>query len=357
MNTNFVRATAGLAALTAAGLAGAQIYSGYPTSTYGYGNTTGLVRCESINSDRNLCRVDTRGGVQLYRQLSRENCIRGRNWEVRADGILVDDGCRADFTVGAVGTVATVGTATSPYLGRHTRTYIGTDRLGRPIYADRYVTASGMVVDAFGNPVNDAPSRGTYTLDRYGNQVYVGNGGGYYATDRNGNRVYVEPIATTGSGYYTTDRYGNRVWVAGNTMANGYYTTDRYGNRVWVAGTTTANGYYTTDRYGRRVYVDPAVRDYDYDNDGYDDRYENDGRYEGYGAYGGTYTSPVTTGTSVIQCASSTLGRTYCGDRNTSYTLRTDNNASCILNQTYGRDSNGTWVAGGCSLRLEATGY
>src|SRR5688572_9625090 len=269
MKTAFIRAAAGAAAV-AAGLAGAQTYSTYPSSTYpsyGYGGASGIVRCESINSRSNFCRVDTRGGVTLYRQLSRENCIRGRNWEVRSDGIVVDDGCRGEFAVGTMGTVRTVGTVGTPYAGRRTQTYIGTDRFGRPIYADRYVTSSGVVVDAFGNPVHDTPSRGTYTLDRYGNQVYVGNGGGYYATDRSGNRVYVEPIAIAGSGHYTTDRYGNRVWVAGSTMSNGHYTTDRYGNRVWVAGNTMASGYYTTDRNGNRIWVDSGAGGY------YTDRY------------------------------------------------------------------------------------
>src|SRR5688572_10806303 len=78
MKTALLRSAAGVATL-AAGLAGAQTYS--TTPSYGYAAApASIVRCESIGSDREFCRVDTRGGVQLHRQLSRTNCIRGRNW-------------------------------------------------------------------------------------------------------------------------------------------------------------------------------------------------------------------------------------------------------------------------------------
>jgi len=121
--------TAAATAALAAGLASAQTYSTYPG--YGYYDTSQprVVRCESINSRRNFCRVDTRGGVQVYRQLSSKDCVRGRTWRATADGIAVTGGCRAEFVVN------------TGYDNRY-QTYNGaytTDRYGRRIYDDRYV--------------------------------------------------------------------------------------------------------------------------------------------------------------------------------------------------------------------------
>jgi hypothetical protein len=336
MKANLVRAAAGATAL-AASLAGAQTYSTYPS--YGYSGAQGsVVRCESINSRSNFCRADTRGGVQVYRQLSRKDCIRGRNWRVVSGGIVVDDGCRADFAV-ASGYASTQGG------------YIGTDRYGRPIYSERAGTYNGgyTTTDPYGRPVYDARGpygNGGYTIDRYGNRVYVGGAGstsgGYYSTDRYGNRVYVPYSGTSSGGYYSTDRYGNRVFVPTSGSSNdGYYTTDRYGNRVFVP----------SSGYGR-VYDD----DYDESDDTYRRNVELGPPVYG----GGTYSPPTTTttyGADVIYCQPSAMGRTYCGDRTRTYTLHHDANANCVLNQTYGRDSYGTWVSGSCSMRMETNGY
>jgi hypothetical protein len=56
--------------------------------------------CASENGQRNVCPVDTRGGVRLIRQRSDSDCRFGRTWGVDRFGIWVDRGCRADFQVG-----------------------------------------------------------------------------------------------------------------------------------------------------------------------------------------------------------------------------------------------------------------
>jgi hypothetical protein len=341
MKTATLRTTVGLATALAAGLAGAQTYgSYYPTSGYA---APGIVRCESINSDRNFCRADTRGGVQISRQLSRETCIRGRNWDVRSDGIVVDDGCRAEFALGSA-------YSSTGYGGTYGGSYAGVDRYGRPLYT----TGPAYVTDRYGNRIvvsSTDLSRG-YVYDRYGNRIDL-SGTRYSSTrDRYGNVVYTQPYSGSG-GYYVTDRYGNRTWVSTTASSGGYYTTDRYGTRIWVD--TGAGGYYT-DRYGRQVYNGGYT-----DNDEYTDVDEVYERNRDMGVpgnyYGGTATAPSTYSTGVILCASAATGRTYCGDRNTTYTMHTDNSSRCLLNRTYGRDSNGTWVSGGCNLRMEASGY
>lgn len=64
----------------------------------GYGGGSGDVfRCESNDGRWQQCRVDTRGGVELVRQLSRTACIRGDTWDVDHQGVWVARGCRAEF--------------------------------------------------------------------------------------------------------------------------------------------------------------------------------------------------------------------------------------------------------------------
>ena len=87
---------------------------GYGGSNYGgnYGSNSGgnygsnsygndqMVRCESNDGRNRTCSMDTRGGVQLVRQISRAACIEGRNWGSNRGGVWVTDGCRAEFRSG-----------------------------------------------------------------------------------------------------------------------------------------------------------------------------------------------------------------------------------------------------------------
>ena len=56
-----------------------------------------IVTCESQDNKRETCPVDTRGGVELQRQLSSASCTGA--WGYTPDGIWVDNGCRAEFRV------------------------------------------------------------------------------------------------------------------------------------------------------------------------------------------------------------------------------------------------------------------
>lgn len=55
------------------------------------------LRCESGDGRSNFCSADTRGGVELLRQLSRSACIRGQTWDSDRRGVWVSGGCRAEF--------------------------------------------------------------------------------------------------------------------------------------------------------------------------------------------------------------------------------------------------------------------
>ncbi len=56
--------------------------------------------CQSVNNRQQYCRVDTRGGVQLIRQISKTRCQQGYSWGYDRDGVWVSHGCRAQFVTG-----------------------------------------------------------------------------------------------------------------------------------------------------------------------------------------------------------------------------------------------------------------
>lgn len=57
-------------------------------------------RCESNDSRTRYCNADTRYGIQLVRQLSRNSCIEGSTWGITREGVWVSRGCRAEFSAG-----------------------------------------------------------------------------------------------------------------------------------------------------------------------------------------------------------------------------------------------------------------
>jgi Protein of unknown function (DUF3011) len=57
------------------------------------------VYCASDDGRKNYCNVDTSRGVALAQQRSDSPCTQGYSWDYDSQGIWVDHGCRADFTV------------------------------------------------------------------------------------------------------------------------------------------------------------------------------------------------------------------------------------------------------------------
>ncbi|MFL6426641.1 MAG: DUF3011 domain-containing protein [Acidobacteriaceae bacterium] len=82
------------------------------------------ITCSSDDGGRHTCRVDARGGVQMTNQRSSAACQQGYSWGYDRDGIWVDHGCRADFTVNSRNNGRSSGgqpiTCSSDDGGRHT---------------------------------------------------------------------------------------------------------------------------------------------------------------------------------------------------------------------------------------------
>ena len=57
------------------------------------------VSCSSDDMHRHSCPMDTRGEVRMVKQNSDSPCQQGYSWGYDREGIWVDHGCRADFTV------------------------------------------------------------------------------------------------------------------------------------------------------------------------------------------------------------------------------------------------------------------
>jgi DUF3011 family protein len=55
--------------------------------------------CESDANQRKRCEAAVDRGVDMLRQLSRTDCVKGENWDWDDAGIWVDKGCRAEFGV------------------------------------------------------------------------------------------------------------------------------------------------------------------------------------------------------------------------------------------------------------------
>jgi len=56
--------------------------------------------CQSVDGQRTFCRADmSRGPLEMTRQLGDVRCIEGQTWGRQDDGVWVDRGCRAEFTL------------------------------------------------------------------------------------------------------------------------------------------------------------------------------------------------------------------------------------------------------------------
>lgn len=79
----------------------AEFEVGYYDVNWSNGKRT--VTCESDDNRYRRCRVWTYGTVSVQKQLSKTTCRRNTNWGYDQEGIWVNDGCRAVFSIGSGG--------------------------------------------------------------------------------------------------------------------------------------------------------------------------------------------------------------------------------------------------------------
>jgi Protein of unknown function (DUF3011) len=127
-NTKSLRKAAGWIALGVGGI----LWSLSATAVHAQDRGESRVVCASNEGQRTVCPADTRNGVQFERQIGDVRCIEGYTWGYTEQGIWVDRGCRAEFSVPQVNA--------RPYGERRTRIDSGTViavRTNEPIDSDR----------------------------------------------------------------------------------------------------------------------------------------------------------------------------------------------------------------------------
>ena len=81
--------------------------------------------CNSDDMARHSCAADTRGGVQLTRQISGSPCTQNSTWGYDKNGIWVDKGCRAEFQVSPAATMNSTRTAVGSILSKASPDLVG----------------------------------------------------------------------------------------------------------------------------------------------------------------------------------------------------------------------------------------
>jgi Protein of unknown function VcgC/VcgE (DUF2780)/Protein of unknown function (DUF3011) len=81
--------------------------------------------CSSDDMNRHSCPADTRGGVQLSRQISGSPCTQNSTWGFDKNSIWVDKGCRAEFQLLPAATMTATRTAVGSILSKASPDLIG----------------------------------------------------------------------------------------------------------------------------------------------------------------------------------------------------------------------------------------
>lgn len=192
------------------------------------------ITCSSNNGNREICPVDTSGGVQMVRQRSGSPCIQGSTWGYNRGNIWVSHGCRADFTLGNANQPGTTNavTCSSNDGGRHVclANTSGGVQLIRQISGSPCIQGSTWGYDREGIWV-DRGCRANFSIG-YSNQIGTGTGNTITCSSNDGGR-HVCPVNTYG-GVQLIQQISGSPCIQGTTW--GY---DNQG--IWVDRGCRAN--------------------------------------------------------------------------------------------------------------------
>jgi len=294
--------------LTMFGFVGLLALSALPSSA-----AAQTIRCSSDDGRRHYCSADTRGGVQLSRQVSGSPCTQGYSWGYDSRGIWVDRGCRAEFTVGGgyypggggsgIALKCSSDDGGRQYCPANTH---GGVRLTRQISGSPCIEGSTWGWDRNGIWV-DRGCRAEFTTGG------GGGGGGY-------------PGGGYGQTITCSSDSGNRQYCPAN--ASGGVQLVRQ-----ISGSPCTQGY-SWGYDSRGIWVDRGCRaEFRVTSGG--------GGYPGYP--GGGYNNEIT-------CSSDGGNRQYCqtGPYRSINLKRQISNSPCVQGQSWGTDGNGVWVDRGC---------
>jgi len=158
------------------------------------------ITCESNNGSRKYCGTPPNTDqVSLSRQISSASCVQGQSWGVDNQGLWVDQGCRAEFTVGGYAGGTAAGSSVTCESNDGNRKYCGMVDARQRVSMQRQISGSSCVqdqtwgVDGQGLWV-DKGCRATFTIGAYnnGNGPGSNNGSANVVTceSNDGNRKY-----------------------------------------------------------------------------------------------------------------------------------------------------------------------
>ena len=287
-----------------------------PAFQFGYGYQQGrTITCSSDDGKRHYCNIDTRGGIQLTRQISGTACVPGRSWGYDMQGVWVDRGCRAEFTANAYSQGNASGqsvTCSSDDGGRHhcNMNTGGGVQLTRQISGTPCVQGQTWGYDNQGVWV-DRGCRAEFTANGYGQGSGYGQGQGQGQT--------ISCSSDDGKRHYCGGPLRGRVQLARQISGTPCVEGQTWGHSrqgIWV------------DRGCRAEFT---VNSFTYGN----------GQGQGYGQ--------------TITCSSDDGNRHYC-NANTDGGVRLTrqiSGAACVQGQTWGYDNQGIWVDRGCRAEFQ----
>lgn len=271
-----------------------------------------VVRCSSDDGRRHSCPANTRGGVQLTRQISGSACIQASTWGVDGSGIWVDHGCRAEFMAYSAVAVNPAGTITcSEETGYFTK---------------RCPADTGQGVQLL-RQVSGSPCTFNSTWGYDSNSIWVSRG---CRAEFALGAAAVSGVQTMGApqSITCTSDDGRRHTCPTNTSGTVQLNRQISGSAC-IQGSTW--GY---DAQG--IWVDRGCRAefLVYPDAG--------------GSNAGTITCSENTGVSTSRCAVDTSRGVLM--------VRQLSGSPCTLNSTWGYDTNGIWVSRGCRAEFALGG-
>lgn len=229
-------------------------------------NNSDTVTCESNDGQRKYCGNANPNEVSLQRQLSGASCTQGRSWGVDNQGLWVDRGCRAVFTVGEWGNEGNYGggnhngdsnDSVTCESNNGSRKYCGNVNT-RQVSLQRQLSGSPCVqgqswgVDNQGLWV-DRGCRAVFSIGRgdWNNDQSYGHGGGSGISDYP--RVSAD---TSGRGNFSSQNLGNanitRGWVDTRSGQPSVSLSGSGGFKITFYGVITqADGRHMTMRINR----------------------------------------------------------------------------------------------------------
>ena len=250
-----------------------------------------VVDCESIAGRQQYCEVETRYGVRLVEEYSRNQCREGDTWGFDDGRIWVRGGCRAAFELGTGGG------------GRD-------DRRARTYEYDRRDVRHDERID--GRRYDDRVDGRHHDDGRHPRYLDAGT---FLCESKDNRRRYCAADAVTGGGRVALTRNISRTPCIEGTS----WGQDRRG--VWV------------DQGCRGEFMVETRREYE--------------RRGGVPAYAGRR--------DVVHCGSEDFRRQTCsiGRGQTAVLARQTSRADCIEGRTWGYDGRDLWVDRGCAGDFE----